>query len=440
MEEAVAFLLERHGHAINEAELDTITDWTSVADITGFDSINEIGVLGTWPRSNDSIIHYQTAGEPYIDTNGFSRYHIIDQYFPVTDWESRTVYNPETEETESFIGRTVAGWASYTLTLPPPQVYESSKTPATEEDYPGITYERFPRPRRMYVAKLEGTPKVNFGKASNWNEIGKSAIGHVDYGTEIYILGQARHPMPPIGAVFYMDAAAMGTFSGTGRVAATHGYAKSDLHDHIFAPATPEVAEPEPEKEPEAEPISELTPEPESQPLEITFDSLFKEGYKGYRNYEGRIEYHRYVAVNIPKQELFNEIITVHDKKMVNGESTLIPREVEAQFAWIRDLRTDLPRRFRNHAEVDIAGEFPYKGKRYGMPARTLLDGERFGIDMDWLVLKSELESTATTKEERKALKTLKVGDYVAIARGRTEATFNQVIDVVKRRHRKTNK
>lgn len=412
---ATVHLLERTGHPVPSQELlRSITNWSSIADINGFIGIEAVGVVGTWPQSNDAIILEQSPGESYIDFNGFERVQPIHTYYPVADWGRHLVFNTETGEIEPFIGRTVASWASFNMADKPPLVYDSSSKPATEEDYPGITYERFPRPRRMYVSKLEGANKVSFGKAANWNEIGKSVIGHVDYGTEIYILGQARHPMPPVGAVFYMDAAAMGAFSGTGRVAETVGYDKSDLHDHILAPTFTD--EPQPEPEPESITAQFTITEP---------STTFKDTYKAYRDSQGRPEIRRYVATNIPQSELFIEIVSQNGK------------EFEVQLAWVHDYETRLaPHKFRNRAEVDVAGTFWFGGKHYARPAKVVENGSWFGIDMDWLVLKSELYSTATTVPERKVLKTLRASDYVTIVR---EATLNKVMDVAKRRHRKIN-
>lgn len=434
---ALEYLLQQHGYYdfLDGKEID---DWLSVSNLDPVVSLDSVGGIGTWPRSNDAVvlIQDQSIENPYtIDSNGFQRPNMINHYFPVVDWIKRLVYNTETNETISFADRIVTGWASYNI-APKPPVYDKSTTAATDQDYPGILYERFPRPRRMYVSKPEGTNKVDFGKAANWNEIGKSILEHVDYGTEIYILGQAHHPMPPVGGIFLMDAAAMGTFSKTGRAAQTHGYVKEDLHDHLFSPTPPPDDKPEPEEVPAVPPI-EVEPE-KHETVEVTFDDEFKKFFKAYRDKDGRVRYRRYQAVNIPKHELFTEITKVYDKSRdTEGNVVVVPRDIEVEMAWIRDLRTGLPRKFKNRAEVDIVGEFTYHDKVWGMPAKAILDDQRFGIDMNWLVLKSELYNTTTTVEDRKELKTLKPSDYITIAKSYTEAGIKKVFDIRRIRKQK---
>lgn len=392
-----------------------ITDWLSVSNLDPLVSLDAVGTPGTWPRTNDAIIlmQSQSTENPFtMDSNGFMRPNLVNRYYPVVDWIKRLVKDTKTGSTLSLIEQPVSGWASYTI-APKPSIYDRSNVKVHDDDYPGIEYERFPNPRRMYVSKTEGANKVDFGRSTNWNDIGKSAVGHVDYGTEIYILGQARHPMPPNGGVFYMDAAAMGTFSATGRAADTHGYSKTDLNDHLFAPTV--VEQPEQVEVPvtNLQIIEPEIPEPSAS---------FKDTYKAFRDRQGRLEIRRYVATNIPKDDIFYEIVSQNGK------------DVEVGFAWVHDYATQRPpHKFKVQAEVDLAGWFIFGSKFYGRPARVVTDGQWFGIDMDWLVLKSELYSTDTTVLERKQIKTLKARDYISLAQGHAEAAFNRSFDVVRR-------
>lgn len=412
---AIEYLLSRGGHgATVEQELN---DWIAVTKVEQIEQLLDSGGIGTWPRTNDAIVLFQgqSGDVPYVDVDGFQRPNMINRYYPLEDWARRLVYDTATGEVVSFQGRVPTSWASYKIALPKPTEYKESRTPVEEDNIPGIIYEHFPQPRRMYVSNLAGANKVDFGKAANWNDIGKAVIGHLEYGTEVYILGQAHHPMLPVGAVFYMDAAAMGIFKKTGRASQSYGYSKADLNDHLLSKTTPRLQTVEPEIE-----IIPVKVEPE--------DTSFKDTYKDFCDQQGNLEIRRFVSLykKIPKTDIFTEII------LENG------REIEASFVWIKDCANlRHPHKFRVGAEVDLAGFFTYNGKLLGRPAKVVNDGDWFGIDMDWLVLKLEAYNTATTVQERVALKTLRMSDYFPAARGYAEATFNQL---VKRRKRKINK
>jgi hypothetical protein len=132
------------------------------------------------------------------------------------------------------------------VTAPAPQTYENNVVD-------GITFSTLDgAPRQMFVARVGGIEKWNFKDVGNWRDF--KSVEHLEYGTPVFIVGKAQHPIPPVGATYYMVDADFGDFKRTGIVRNQYGFNKVDLSENrppaLPVPAPAPVLQPEPTPEP----------------------------------------------------------------------------------------------------------------------------------------------------------------------------------------------
>lgn len=145
------------------------------------------------------------------------------------------------------IGQTIAQPAPAPAPTPAPQ-----PTPApvpepklfTENTVDGITYRvELNAPKMMYVVKPGGCDIFSFKDVSTWRDF--KSVGRIGYAESIYIVGSARHPIPPKGALYYMQDPDFGDFKRTGHVTNMVGINWADLSETKPAPLPqPEPAAP----------------------------------------------------------------------------------------------------------------------------------------------------------------------------------------------------
>lgn len=141
-------------------------------------------------------------------------------------------------------------------TAPAPAAPVETLAPATPQSFTtnvvdGITYTVFDgAPKAMYINKPGGAEKWQFGGVNNWRDF--KSVEHVDYGTQVFIVGKALHPIPPTGAMYYMVDPDFGDFKKTGNIEHPYGFNKVDLSETRPAALAPVVA---PEPVIEAKPI-----------------------------------------------------------------------------------------------------------------------------------------------------------------------------------------
>lgn len=120
-----------------------------------------------------------------------------------------------------------------------------------------ITYNTYPdAPKAMYINKVGGAEKWSFDNVENWRDF--KSVQHLDYGTQVFIVGTAHHPIPPIGATYLMVDEDFGDFKKTGHVSRLCGFNRVDLSE-TKPPALPEPT-PAPVVPVEPAPVVEATP------------------------------------------------------------------------------------------------------------------------------------------------------------------------------------
>lgn len=232
---AIAFM-----HLLHGFNFDTHPEDFAVTDLSfvDFDSlllthhtfrIKEKGAYGTYPFDDHAVMKF--------DNNC---------YYAVESAADRTVIDVDGETQPMGLYGTPVAWAVYerqpTLPLTPPPVEPTVYTEAT--DARGIHYKALQVHRRMYVNKNPAN-KYQFDEIITHMDAPRMVVEKVPYGTPVYVVMEAAHPIPPTGALYYLDAEAVGDFKRTGRVAHAVGFNKADLSDGspspIVASITPEV-------------------------------------------------------------------------------------------------------------------------------------------------------------------------------------------------------
>ncbi len=154
---------------------------------------------------------------------------------------------------------------------PAPRVY-------TENTVDGIKFTALEgQPKPMYVSKIGGIEKWSFKGVKTWRQF--TSVGHLDYGTQVFIVGSALHPIPPNGALYYMVDADFGAFKTTGNVVNQHGFNRVDLSE-TRPPALPTPA-------PVAAPV--VAPEPTPAPVEAP--ALPVDWHDTYRPFDKPVHY-----------------------------------------------------------------------------------------------------------------------------------------------------
>jgi hypothetical protein len=114
----------------------------------------------------------------------------------------------------------------------------------------GITFSAIDgAPKAMYVNRVGGIEKWVFKGVTNWRDF--KSVEHLEYGAEVFIVGQAKHPIPPVGATYLMVDADFGNFRNTGDVVNQYGFGIADLSEtrppalpaNTPAPAVPDSPE-----------------------------------------------------------------------------------------------------------------------------------------------------------------------------------------------------
>lgn len=255
---ALETLLTRLGRPPLTELDDDPTEWDDITDIDEGVEVDMVGASGSWPSVNGAIIkfQYQSGEEPYISPNGFQLPNIIDHYCIVTDWVRHQIYDPADGMIKTSGYGQPVGWATFLITNPPK----------------AVTYETYPVAKKMYVSKPEGADKYAFGNAQTWRDF--IHVAHLDYGSIVYVIGIAHHPIAPNGQDFYMDAAAMGDFGRSGRVAQTVGYKV----DKLTEGSPPIIRKVEPVVEPVFKPLLVIEEPPKPKAITI-IDHDFRESW-----------------------------------------------------------------------------------------------------------------------------------------------------------------
>jgi len=154
-------------------------------------------------------------------------------------------------------GFNVVDCDDYTAPAPPPPAppveppAPSAPKIYTQNTVAGITYTAFNGdPKPMYITKVGGAEKWSFKDVTNWRQF--VSTGHFDYGTQVFIVGSALHPIPPNGAMYYMVDADFGDFKRSGTVTNQCGFNRVDLSESkppalpVMAPVVAPVSVPTP--------------------------------------------------------------------------------------------------------------------------------------------------------------------------------------------------
>jgi hypothetical protein len=113
----------------------------------------------------------------------------------------------------------------------------------TENTVNGIAYKVIDgAPKPMWVTRPKGAEKWSFKDATTWRNF--VSVQHVDYGTRVFIVGVAHHPIPPKGADYYMVDEDFGNFKSSGTVTNECGFNWSDLSDTKPPALPPSVTAP----------------------------------------------------------------------------------------------------------------------------------------------------------------------------------------------------
>lgn len=146
--------------------------------------------------------------------------------------------------------------------VPPPEpVLPTEPKVYTTNTVNGITYEKFEgNPHVMYVIQPGGCEIWSFANVNTWRDF--KSVRHLRYGDQVFIVGKAKHPIPPVGATYLMQDADFGNFQATGDVVSMVGINKVDLSE-TKPPALPE-ASPEP-----IVVVPPVVPEPTPPPVHV---------------------------------------------------------------------------------------------------------------------------------------------------------------------------
>jgi hypothetical protein len=288
----------------------------------------------------------------------------------------------------------------------------ATEKPIPDEAFYGI--ELLPQARQMHVSKPGGAEKWLFGNVKKWSDF--QSAGHVDENTNVDIVAIAHLPLPPNGAAYFMDQAALGSeYEKTGRVATTVGFSWADMADGFVEPPKPEpilesqpTLEPVPEKV--ADPVAPAVVAQDVTPVLPDTTNAYKSSYTGY------IEPTMYMA-----------------------KRTLMVKEFDGR-------RPD--RELYENQNIEIAGTFIRKevveGKPdpqnvlYGRPKKAADAGYWFGIPMDALQLEDDLYNMKLELPEKIALhKRLTSHEYVIMVLAKIQAFVTQVAMILKNTKRR---
>lgn len=324
--QAFAVLLKRYDIDIDPEYFGTDTDWYALTRYDTAVSVDQIGVYGTWPKSNNAIIQFrhQSLEEPYTDTDGFQRANMVDSFCVVSDWAKHLIIDPTDGQVKQpgFNGVAVA-WASYHFDydLPPeptdsaparPEyVYIKTKgaklsttalflnldpkewlehldmtwqewdaapagtsmhtyKPVNKLDDPKIRYEIYPDYKPMHVSHYEGTRKVAFGDAQKQTDL--KIIGRL-YKADFPLLigGEAYVPINDGREyqwyMYYLDNISLSDYQSTGRIQTT-GFPNKHLTDghlELVQPEPPNIIEEKLEEQAQADYLEAIQQELEAE-------------------------------------------------------------------------------------------------------------------------------------------------------------------------------
>lgn len=254
---------------ITEREMQLKTD-TSLWDMTqrswpGLSS-NPVSPASAGARFKTSAIaHHMVGGDYYMpDPNGTGGYNVVD----CQDYAAA----PDEQPAPAAAPAEPVG----------PKVWD-------ENIIDGIHYEAEPgNPVSMFVTKQGGANKWNLTGVKSWRDF--KSVSHVDYGTEVFVAGIAHHPIPPVGADYYITSDDFGDFKRTGRPSNNYGFNHADL-----GPTRPPAAEAAKPAEPVAAPAPEPVAAPAPDPAPTTAD--WRSTYRPFVNSVGEHTPIKYIAV-----------------------------------------------------------------------------------------------------------------------------------------------
>lgn len=127
----------------------------------------------------------------------------------------------------------LAAWAIFEDLTPPAEAPLVPKTYTENVIEGGIKVTSYGKPRKMYVRNPDGAWMINFGGTiNNFRDFKPVAGKPLPYGSVVRIMGEAHHPVPPLGEDFQipMDPYDVwGSFTRTGKLNGCGGYKEKDL-------------------------------------------------------------------------------------------------------------------------------------------------------------------------------------------------------------------
>ena len=216
----------------------------------------------SWPGLVNNPISKVLAGTTF--TTSRIAHHVLGGSYYIPDNEEAVGYN-----TVDCIEVT-----------PSPAPVEAPAPPSVPKAFDtnivdGITFTALPGdPKKMYISRVGGAEKWSFKNVTNWR--GFKSVEHVDYGSEVFIVGTAKHPIPPTGAMYYMVDADFGDFKKTGNVTNQYGFNRVDLSDTkpvVVAPAPVVVPE---TTTPVVVPVTQVEPTPTASTFPVPWQETYR--------------------------------------------------------------------------------------------------------------------------------------------------------------------
>lgn len=169
----------------------------------------------SWPAMANNPVANKAAGFQF-QTSQIAHHVLGGTYYMPSDGDGNEGYNTVDCIDPTPVPAPVAAPAA-------PKVYDSNVVD-------GITFSTVDgSPKPMYINKPEGAEKWSFQGVTTWRDF--KSVQHFDYGTQVFIVGKAVHPVPPTGAVYLMIDPDFGNFRTTGTVINEYGFNQVDLSE-----------------------------------------------------------------------------------------------------------------------------------------------------------------------------------------------------------------
>lgn len=239
---AYANLLKHYGYSYSLMELEAILggdttspiDWQSGNRIPGL-RLSQDSELGGWPLDNPAIVVFDIDGQSLpcfaIDVN---QRLVVDSSIGEVVSASKEYGKP-------------VGWAAFYQPKPPAQPDPPKEQMIWKTNVvDGIAYDSYGTPKHMWVKTAEGADLMEYGGAvANFRDFTPVPGKHLAYGAEVRIMGNAHHPVKPLGNDFHVPMEpfnSWGEFTRTGRPAAHQGFKLKDLSDTLPPALAPNPA------------------------------------------------------------------------------------------------------------------------------------------------------------------------------------------------------